>query len=57
MNGLLTKAEGRSAFVESMIRVKRRVRGTPFLGPAPDESTAGFMGAKREGWHTNGARS
>jgi hypothetical protein len=34
MNGLLTKAEGRSAFVESMIRVKRRVRRTPFLGPA-----------------------
>ena len=34
MDGLLTKAEGRSALIESMIRVKRRVRRMPFLGPA-----------------------
>jgi Glycosyl transferases group 1 len=34
MQGLLTKAEGRGAFIESVIKMKRRVRRIPVLGPA-----------------------
>jgi glycosyltransferase involved in cell wall biosynthesis len=37
MDGLLTKVEGRGAFTESMIRMKRRVRRIPVLGAAAKE--------------------
>jgi len=33
MQWILTKAEGRNAFIESLIRVKRRARQIPLLGP------------------------